>query len=83
MFHLYTSVLIDKHVCTSCICSHGSSVHSGDGRNPALVDMVDILLFTWFCTSRVVHEFFHQQYHRIEFPSISIRTYIVLPLHVL
>lgn len=37
MFHLYTSVLIDKHVCTSCICSHGCSVHSGDGRNPALV----------------------------------------------
>ena len=37
-----------------------------DGRNPAPVDMVNILLFTRFHTSRVVQDF-HQQYgHFIE-----------------
>ena len=34
-----------------------------DGRNPALVDMVKIPLFTGFYTSQVVvWDFFHQQY---------------------
>ena len=37
---------------------------TADGRNPAPVDMVNILLFTWFYTSQVVQDFFHQQYHR-------------------
>jgi len=34
--------------------------HTVDGRNP--VDMVYIALFTWFYTSQVVQDFFHQQY---------------------
>ena len=33
-----------------------------DGRNPALVDMVNIPLFTGFYTSQVVQDFYHQQY---------------------
>ena len=36
--------------------------HTVDGRNSAPVDMVDIPLFTWFYTSQVVQDFFHQQY---------------------
>ena len=32
-----------------------------DGRNPAPVDMVNIPLFSWFYTSQVVQDFFHQQ----------------------
>ena len=36
-----------------------------DGWNPAPVDMENIPLFTWFYTSHVVQDFFHQQYdHR-------------------
>ena len=34
-----------------------------DGRNPAPVDMVNIPLFTWFYTSQVMQDFYHQQYH--------------------
>ena len=30
-----------------------------DGRNPAPVDMVNIILFTGFYTSQVVQDFFH------------------------
>ena len=33
-----------------------------DGRNPAPVDMLNILLFTGFHTCWVVRDFFHQQY---------------------
>ena len=33
-----------------------------DGRNPAPVDVVSNTLFTWFYTSQVVQDFFHQQY---------------------
>ena len=36
--------------------------HTIDGRNPAPVDMVSSTLFTGFCTSQVVQDFFHQQY---------------------
>ena len=38
--------------------------HTVDGRNPAPVDMVNIPLLTWFCTSLVVQDFIHQQYHQ-------------------
>ena len=34
-----------------------------DGRNPGPVDMENPPLFTGFCTSQVVQDFFHQQYH--------------------
>ncbi len=36
--------------------------HTVDGRNPAPVDRYFIPLFTRFCTSQVVQDFFHQQY---------------------
>ena len=39
-----------------------SKGHTVDGRNPAPVHMVSIPLFTAFCTSQVVQDFFHQQY---------------------
>ena len=42
---------------------HDVVQHTVDGRNPAPVDMVSIPLFTWFYTSQVVQDFFHQQYH--------------------
>ena len=44
------------------------SNHTVDGRNPAPVDMVNIPLFTWFYTSQVVQDFFHQQYciHKVQ-----------------
>ena len=32
-----------------------------DGRNPAPVDRQSLPLFTRFCTSQVVQDFFHQQ----------------------
>ena len=32
-----------------------------DGRTPAPADMVNVSLFTEFCTSQVVQDFFHQQ----------------------
>jgi len=35
--------------------------HTVDGRNPAPVDRQFIPLFTRFCTSQVVQDFFHQQ----------------------
>ena len=40
---------------------------STKGWNSARVDMVNISRrkFTWFCTSEVVQDFFHQQYHHI------------------
>ena len=34
-----------------------------DARNPAPADRVKILLFTKFCTSHLVQDFFHHQYH--------------------
>ena len=34
-----------------------------DGRNPALVDMVNVPLFEGFHTCQLVQEFFHQQYY--------------------
>ena len=43
------------------------SKYSVDGRNPALVDMVNILLITGFDTSQVVQDFFHQQYYQQTF----------------
>ena len=36
-------------------------LHTVDGRNPAPVDMVNILLFAGIFTSQVVQDFFHQQ----------------------
>ena len=33
-----------------------------DGRNPVPVEMTSIPIFTWFYTSQVVQDFFHQQY---------------------
>ena len=36
--------------------------HTVDGRNPAPAHVVSIPLFTGFCTSQVVQDFFHQQY---------------------
>jgi len=39
-------------------------LHTVDGRHhPAPVDMVNIPLFTWFDTSQVVQDSFHQWYH--------------------
>ena len=35
---------------------------TGDGRNPAPVDVVNILVFTGFHSSQVVQDFFHQEY---------------------
>ena len=37
-----------------------------DGRNPAPVDRLCILLFTRFYTSEVVQDFFHQQCFRLK-----------------
>jgi len=42
-----------------------------DGRNPAPVDMVNIPLFSWFYTSQVVQDFFHQQFNSITKSFIS------------
>ena len=39
--------------------------HGVDGRNPALVDLVNIPIFKGFYTSQVVQDFFHQQYHQL------------------
>ena len=36
-----------------------------DGRNPAPVDSKFMPLFTGFCTSQVVQDFFHSQHHII------------------
>ena len=36
--------------------------HTVDGKNPAPVDKVNILLLTGFYTSQVVQDFFRQQY---------------------
>ena len=46
----------------TCWCLHIVDVGTVDGRNPAPVDMVSIPLSTWFYTSQVVQDFFHQQY---------------------
>ena len=35
---------------------------TADGRNPAPVDVVNILVFTGFHSSQVVQDFFHQEY---------------------
>ena len=40
---------------------HSFSETTVDGWNPAPVDMVNFPLFTGFCTSQVVQDFFHQQ----------------------
>ena len=41
-----------------------TTITTVDGRNPAPVEVgsLSIPLFTWFLTSQVVRDFFHQQY---------------------
>ena len=62
----------DVHICFNNVFSRVKETNlkkkgtiskdTVDGRNPAPVDMVDIPLFTWFCTSQVVvWDFFHEQ----------------------
>ena len=49
---------------------HSYLPHTVDGKNSAPVDMVNIPLFTGFHTSKVVQDFFHQQYHVCQFPTL-------------
>ena len=53
--------------------------HTVDGRNPAPAHVVSIPLFTGFCTSQVVQDFFHQQYEinsykHIEMANSNVQT---------
>ena len=43
-----------------------------DGQNPAPVDMVNIPLLTWFCTSQVVQDFFH---HLVTLVNYTLKTH--------